>query len=99
GLDQGLELRPPGRAEAAVAAAGPAAADVRLDDDDVAARLELLGPKRRPEPGVAAADDADVRGLRPLKRGAGSRILGGERLLEPERPVHGRGFSHSARFA
>ena len=49
-LDQRPELRPPGRQEAAVSPAGTGAADVGLDDGDVAAGLELLDPKRGPRP-------------------------------------------------
>jgi hypothetical protein len=81
-LDERPELRPPGREEAAVPPAGPAAADVGLDDGDVAAGLELLDPKRRPKACVAAADDADVGRDVPLER----RLrLVRPRLVQPPR--------------
>ena len=85
-LDQRLDLRPPGEREAAVSARRAAAADVRLDEHDRRARLELGDPEGRPEAGVAAADDAHVGadGLGEL-RGVDA-VLGRERLLEPERP-------------
>ena len=97
-LDQRPELRPPGRQEAAVSPAGTGAADVGLDDGDVAAGLELLDPKRGPETRVAAADDADVGRLLAFQRSRRPSVVDGERLLEPERTVHGRGFLHSGRF-
>ncbi len=54
------EVCPPGQREAAVAAAGAGAADVRLHHGDVRARGDPLDLKRGPESGETAADDADV---------------------------------------
>src|SRR4051794_41682352 len=47
--------------EAAVAPAGAEADRLRLQQDDLAARVVGLREERRPEPGEAAADDAEVR--------------------------------------
>ena len=49
--------------EAAVAAARRRADLGRFDQHDVAGRVALLGDDRRPQPGVAAADDAEVARL------------------------------------
>src|SRR6185312_13144368 len=84
-LDQRLELRPPREHEPAVAAAGAAAADVRLDDDDVEVGLALLQVEGRPQAGVAAADDDDVGPLRALGRWRVAARLARERLDEPQR--------------
>ena len=46
--------------EAAVATARRRPALVGVDQDDVGGRVALLGDDRRPQPGVAAADDAQV---------------------------------------
>ena len=57
-----------------------------------------LMSKRRPEPGIAAADDAHIGLLAAGERSGRPAVLDGQRLLEPERAVHGGGFSHSGRF-
>ena len=54
------EVVPEAEGEAAVATARAAAADVGLDEDDLGRRSVLLDPQRRPQPGEAAADDADL---------------------------------------
>jgi hypothetical protein len=83
-LDQGLDLRPPGERKAAIAPRRPAAADIRLDEDDGRARLQLRDPERGPEAGVAAADDAHVR-TNPLDELRGDdAVLGRERFLKPK---------------
>ena len=63
-----LEVAPERVHEAAVAAARAAAADVLLEDHDVDPGIELLELDGRPHPGVAAAEDHDVR--RDDRRGA-----------------------------
>jgi hypothetical protein len=83
-LDQRGDLRPPREREAPVSPGRPAPADVLLEDDDVRRRLELLDPERRPEPRVAAADDADIR-LRVLEELlGGDAVLRAQGFLEPE---------------
>jgi hypothetical protein len=66
--------------EAAVAAARAAPALVRLEEDDVEARVALLQRERRPEPGIAAANDRNVGFGVTLQR---RRRLFCARLLEP----------------
>src|SRR6185503_14796759 len=51
--------------EPAVASAGGRADGATLDEDDVPGWVPLLGDERRPQPGVAAADDAQVARLGP----------------------------------
>src|SRR4051812_34351877 len=90
-LDQRPELGPPGDREAAVATAGAAAADVLLEDDDIARGLALLDADRRPEAGVAAAHDRDVGARGALERRCGG-LVRGQRLVEPEGAMrHGAG--------
>ena len=48
------------RAEAAVASRGAGAGLVLLDDDDLALGVALFREQRRPQPGVAGTDDAQV---------------------------------------
>jgi len=70
--------------ESAVAAARAAPTLAGLEQDDVERRLALLQGKRRPEPGVAAADDRDVGvGVAVERRRRPSAEPGGERLLDP----------------
>jgi hypothetical protein len=71
--------------EAAVPAARPPAAFVRLEHDDAQVRIALLQRERRPEARVAAADDRDVGIGIALQRRCRFRLtaFGGERLLEP----------------
>ncbi len=89
-LDQRPELGPPRQDEPAVAPARPGAAEVRLQQYHIDRRIELLEPQRRPQPGVTAADDANVG---PLRSDEGGRLdpLGlrfeGHRLVQPERPL------------
>ena len=64
----GEAVRERGHAEAAVAARGLPADATGLDDDDVERRVTLLGEQRRPEAGVAAADDGEVAGDRAGQR-------------------------------
>ena len=69
--------------EAAVPPAGAEADRVRLEDDDVPAGVVGLRVKRRPEPGEAAADDAEiglVRAFEPRLR------LPRGKSVEPVRP-------------
>jgi hypothetical protein len=81
-LLQRPELGPPAEHEAAVATARPAAANVRLHEDDVERRVVLLEADRGPEAGVAAADDADVGALLALQPG---RVFGSlQSLFQPE---------------
>jgi hypothetical protein len=83
-LDQRRDLRPPREREASISPGRPSAADVLVENDDVGARLELLDAERRPEPGVATADEADV-GLRVLEELLGlGHVLRTQGLLEPE---------------
>ena len=63
--------------EAAVAAAGGAADPLGLEQEDVAAGVVGLRLQRRPEPGEAAADDAEV--------GLGAAAQGGRRLARRQR--------------
>src|SRR5207245_1780989 len=78
------ELRPPREHEAAVAPAGAAAADVRLDDDDVDRRFALLQSQRRPESRVSTPGDADIGSNVSLEC---RRVLFPcERLVEPQAP-------------
>jgi hypothetical protein len=74
--------------EAAVAPARAAAALALLEHDDVELRLALFQGKCRPEAGVAAADDRDVRVdvTVELRRGLAAEA-GGQRLLEPPDPI------------
>jgi 3-oxoacyl-[acyl-carrier protein] reductase len=62
--------------EPAVAAAGRRADLAALDEDDVPARVALLGDDRRPQPGVAAADDAQVAVLGADQRRVAVRLVG-----------------------
>src|ERR671936_675182 len=55
--------RPVAVHEAAVPAARPRAAAVGFQHDEACRRLTFVQGERRPEAGVAAADDADVGGL------------------------------------
>jgi hypothetical protein len=66
--------------EAAVPSARPLAARGRLEEDDPRRRLALADRERRPEPGVAAADDRDVGVGVALER---RRRLDRRRLVEP----------------
>jgi hypothetical protein len=66
--------------EATVAAAGAEPALVGLEEDDVEARIALLQRERRPEAGVAAADDRDVGLGITLER---RRRFDRARLVEP----------------
>ena len=61
--------------EAAVAAAGRRADLVRVDQDDIAGWVALLGDDRGPQPGVAAADDAEVAADRAHERGVGVGLV------------------------
>src|SRR6185369_13991012 len=88
--DESRQLVPPAGDEAAVPPRRAAAADVALDDDDAQGWLELTQADRGPEPGVAAAEDRDVRPFLPGERrrgdvGGEGRRLGGECLPEPPR--------------
>ena len=62
--------------EAAVAAAGGRADLVGVDQHDVARRVALLGDDGRPQPGVAAADDAQVAGLGAHQRRVAVGLVG-----------------------
>jgi hypothetical protein len=68
--------------KAAVAPAGTLAAAARLDDHDRPGGVGALGMQRRPQPRVAAADDAEV-GLHHALQ-AGMRLAGRQRV-EPVR--------------
>ena len=59
--------------EAAVASAGGRADGATLDEHDVAGRVALLGDERRPQPGVAAADDAEVAASRSARASGWTR--------------------------
>jgi hypothetical protein len=66
--------------EPTVAAARPGAARLGLEQDDIGGRAALAQRQRSPEPGEAAADDADVgRGVALERWG---RLLGA-RLVQP----------------
>src|SRR5262245_29378374 len=80
-LDERLDLWPPREGKAAVSPRRPATADVGFDERDRRGRLELGNPQGRPEPGVSAADNADVGvdGLGELR--GFDTFLGRERLL------------------
>ena len=58
----GRERRPVAVAEAAVPPARPGAADLGLDERDTQIRVAFAQGQRRPQAGVAAADDGDVGG-------------------------------------
>ena len=80
--------------KAAVAAARTVTATSRLEHDDVARRVQLLGVERRPQPGIPAADDAQVC----LGRLAQGRVRTALRQrVEPERSRHGVGIGGSLR--
>ena len=74
--------------EAAVATARRRTALVGVDQDDVGRRVALLGDDRRPQPGVAAADDAQVARLGAHERGVGVGLVG---VLHPVRVLVGVG--------
>ena len=74
--------------EAAVSPARAGAAARRLEQRYGAVRLLLLGVQRRPQPGIAAADDAQVRVRDAVERRM--RIAARQRV-GPERPRHGVG--------
>src|SRR5690606_28169245 len=59
---EGAELGPGGQQHARIPAAGAAAENVAVDDDDVQIRLLLFQPNGGPHAEKAAADDADVGG-------------------------------------
>ena len=82
------QVLPEAADEPAVASAGPAAADVLLEDHDVGARIELLQVEGRPQAGVAAAEDHDVGGRVAFERRRRLALeLGArERLEEPPAP-------------
>ena len=61
-LGQEREVLPPAVQEPAIAAAGAAAADIRLEQDDAHLRGDLAQEVGGPHPRVAAADDRDVGG-------------------------------------
>ena len=77
----GDPVRQRGDAEAAVAAARAEAGRLRLEQHDLARRVVGLRVQRRPQPGEAAADDAQVR-----LDGAGER----RRDVRGERPERAR---------
>lgn len=85
---QRQEFRGPREQAAAVAAARAGAAQVGFDDRDVERRVLLLRLDRGPEPGEAAADDADVGLRRTLQRGGEIAVVE-QRLFDPE-GSHGR---------
>ena len=85
-LDELGQLVPPGGREAAVAARGAAAADVLLEHDDAGVGRAPADLERRPEPGVAAADDAHVGTRRRVERWAGAPRIALEHLLQPPAP-------------
>ena len=93
GGDHVADVPPPAVAEAAVAAARPAAADVGLEQHDVEVRVALLQEPRGPHPRVAAAEDHDVGGRVPRSGGASGPANSGMRegLLEPPRSLRGPG--------
>jgi hypothetical protein len=67
-------------AEAAVSPARAGAARLGLEQEDIRRGVALAQSERRPEPGEAAADDADVgRDVALERRGS----LLGARLVEP----------------
>ena len=78
------ERRPVAVEKTTVSPARPCAADVRLEQRDAQVGIALVQRERRPEAGVATADDRDVgrrfSGERGSRLGA---VLGRERLLEP----------------
>ncbi|MCY1433524.1 hypothetical protein D9M71_495550 [compost metagenome] len=80
---QGEELRRPGQRAAAVASAGAGAAEVGFDDHHVEIGVLLLEHDRRPQAGVAAADDAHVGAGVLLQRGGPVAVVL-EGLVEPE---------------
>ena len=61
--------------EPAVAPAGRRADLAGVDQHDVARRVALLGDDRRPQPGVAAADDAQVAALGAHERRVGVGLV------------------------
>src|SRR4029077_20821953 len=85
GEDRG-ERAPVAVDEAAVPAARPVPADLRLQDRDAQLRRLLAQRERRPEAGVPAADDCDIRGRIARERGCRHRIaLARKRVLQPPR--------------
>jgi hypothetical protein len=83
------------RAPAAVAARGAEARDLPFDDHDAQRRIELVQVVGGPEPGVARADDRDVRlhvpgQTRPRRERVTRRVVP-ERVLE----CHGRRNLHA----
>src|SRR5581483_12423639 len=82
--------------EAAVAAARPGAAERGLEHDDVRRRRTFEHAERRPQAGVAAADDRDVGPRVAVQhRRVDAAAFGRERLLEPPRR---RGPGRDRRF-
>src|SRR5690606_31966728 len=59
-LDQTRELGPEVANAAAVPAAGPGPAEIRLDQRYLERRILLVKTERGPEPGEPATDDADI---------------------------------------
>ncbi len=85
-LRQVGEVLPPAVQEAAVAAAGSAAADVGLEQGDPRLRSDLAEEIGGPHPGVATADDRDVRcHISEERRRQQCRSFGGEGLPQPPR--------------
>ena len=85
GVDQVDDVSPPAVAEAAVAPARPAAADVLFEQHDVEPRIAFPQEPSGPHAGVAAPEDHDVGGrVGGQRRSLGSgELLAGERLAQP----------------
>ena len=88
------ELGPPREHEPAVPARRAPAADVALEDDDVAGRLRLLDANRRPQADVAAADDRHV-GARTAGEGRRRGRVAGD-FVEPQGAMHGTNVVESS---
>ncbi|MNZ95896.1 hypothetical protein D3C78_1150670 [compost metagenome] len=89
-LAQAGVLGRPGEQAAAVATRGAAAAQPLLQHQDAQTGLRLFEVDGAPEPGEAAADDADVGLQLAPQRGGLGRGFGGEGLGQPE----GVGLAH-----
>ncbi|MNO90092.1 hypothetical protein D3C76_815920 [compost metagenome] len=81
---EGEVLGRPGQCTAAIAPAGTGAADVGLDQQHVQRWLRLLEHQRRPQAGIAAADDAHIATGIALQRRAHRLLRRIQGLLQPE---------------
>ena len=87
---QRVDLRPLRKDHAGIPPRGAAAADVGFDDHDIAGGLAPLDVERRPQAGIAAADDADI-GADAVLEHRGIDLAGRDRLAQPDAAADGAG--------